>query len=126
MFASSKVLSRFDIPFTYLTNCYTEDVKFENGIRNFLAAAGVAKAFNAPRIGQISVRPAAFWSVKCNEAELLERFGVEVVPLPWWKCRNAIRISFRKGTDFEEELTHIMSKVKAECVGREALESICA
>ncbi len=41
VFASSKVLSRFDIPFDYLTNCYTEDVKFENGIRNFLAAAGV-------------------------------------------------------------------------------------
>ena len=31
-----------------------------------------------------------------------------------------------KRQDFEEELDHIMSKVKAECVGREALESICA
>ena len=127
VFASSKVLSRFDIPFTYLTNCYTEDVKFENGIRNFLAAAGVAKAFNAPRIGQISVRPAAFWSVKCNEAELLERFGVEVVPITLVEMQKRYQdILQKKGTDFEEELTHIMSKVKAECVGREALESICA
>lgn len=81
VFASSKVLMRFGLPFTYITNCWVEEETFKSGVTDFLSAAGVAKAMNAPRIGQISVRPAAFWSVKSNEAELLERFGVEVVPV---------------------------------------------
>jgi L-fucose isomerase-like protein len=42
----------------------------------------VVKAFRKIRIGLISVRPSSFWSVIYNEGELLERFGVEIVPLP--------------------------------------------
>ena len=127
IFASSKVLSRFGIPFTYLTNCFTEDEKFGKGIRDFLAAAGVAKAFDSPRIGQISVRPAAFWSVKCNEAELLERFGVEVVPITLVEMQKRYQdILQKKDEVFREEMERILSKAQAECVGQPALESICA
>ena len=127
IFASSKVLSRFGIPFTYLTNCFTEDEKFGKGIRDFLAAAGVAKTFDSPRIGQISVRPAAFWSVKCNEAELLERFGVEVVPITLVEMQKRYQdILQKKDLTFREEMEWILSKAQAECVGQQAMESICA
>ena len=33
------------------------------------------------RIGQVAPRPKAFWTMMVNEGELLERFGLEVVPL---------------------------------------------
>ncbi len=56
---------------------------------------------NTARIRQISVRPAAFWSVKCNEAELLERFGVEVVPITLVEMQKRYQdILQKKGTDF--------------------------
>ncbi len=81
LFATSKVLSRCGVPFTYITNCRLEEELFERGFRNFLGAAAAVKAFKRLRLGQISTRPGAFWSVKCNEAELLERFGIEIVPI---------------------------------------------
>lgn len=37
LFATGKVLRRFRVPFTYLTNCRLEDPVFARGVRDFLA-----------------------------------------------------------------------------------------
>ena len=76
------MLRRFNVPFTYLTNCRLEDPEFERGIRNFLAVCNVVKTFRNIRILQIGPRPFDFWSTMCNEGELLEKFGVELSPIP--------------------------------------------
>lgn len=81
LFATSKVLRRLGVPFTYIVNSRLGDPVFAQGLRTFLAASSVVKAFRGLRIGQVSTRPAAFWTMMVNEGELLERFGVEVVPL---------------------------------------------
>jgi len=81
MFATTKVLNRLGVPFTYITNSCIDDEIFDRGFRNFISAASVVKSFRTLRIGQICTRPPAFWSVICNEGELLERFGIEVVPI---------------------------------------------
>lgn len=81
LMATGKVLRQFKVPFTYMTNCHLEDETFERVFNNFMAAASVVKAFRGMRVGQISVRPDPFWSVKCNELQLLEKFGIEVVPV---------------------------------------------
>lgn len=81
LFASSKSLLRHGVSFTYIENCRVTDKAFTQGFQNFLAAACVVKAFSSMRIGQISVRPKSFQSTMINESELLERFGVEVVPI---------------------------------------------
>ncbi|MGE5507344.1 MAG: L-fucose/L-arabinose isomerase family protein [Chitinophagales bacterium] len=81
LFATSKVLRRLGVPFTYIVNSRLDDPVFARGVRTFLAAAAVVKAFRRLRIGQISTRPASFWTMMVSEGELLERFGVEVVPL---------------------------------------------
>ncbi len=80
LFATSKVLRRMGVPFTYIVNSRVDDPVFERGFHNFMSAAAVVKAFRSLRIGQISTRPGAFWTVIVNEGELLERFGIEVVP----------------------------------------------
>ena len=80
LFATSKILARYSVPFSYITNCRLDDPIFSRGIHNFAAAANVVKAFKDIRIGQIGVRPTPFWSVIANEGELLERFGIEIVP----------------------------------------------
>lgn len=81
LFATSKVLSRMGVPFSYMENCRLDTPVFEEGIRKFSAAASVVKNFKGMRIGQIGTRPQPFWSVICNEGELLERFGIEIVPI---------------------------------------------
>lgn len=81
LFATSKILRRMGVPFSYIVNSRLEDPVFERGVRNFLGAAAAAKAFRRARIGQVSTRPAPFWTMMVNEGELLERWGVEVVPI---------------------------------------------
>lgn len=82
LFATGKVLRRFKVPFTYLTNCRLEDPEFENGIHNFQAVCNVVKTFRHTRVLQIGPRPFDFWSTMCNEGELLERFNIQLSPVP--------------------------------------------
>ncbi|MBS3764102.1 MAG: L-fucose/L-arabinose isomerase family protein [Planctomycetes bacterium] len=81
IFPAGKILRRMGLPFSYIVNCRTDDEVFERGLDNFLRAVNVARCLKGARIGQVSTRPGSFTSVICNEGELLERFGIEVVPV---------------------------------------------
>lgn len=81
LFATSKVLQRLNVPYSYITSCRLKDALFANGFENFIRAASAVKMIDHPRIGQISLRPEPFLCVKVNEGELLEQFGIEIVPL---------------------------------------------
>ena len=78
LFATSHVLRRLQVPFTYILNSRVHDPVFERGVKNFIRVASVVKAFRSLRIGQIGQRVDFFWSTIINEAELLEKFGIEV------------------------------------------------
>jgi L-fucose isomerase-like protein len=80
LFATSKILRRLGVPFTYIVNSRVDSPVFERGFKNFLATAAATNAFLGARIGQVSPRPPGFWTVMVNEGELLERWGIEVVP----------------------------------------------
>jgi L-fucose isomerase-like protein len=80
LFATSKLLRRLGLPFTYVVNCRLEDAVFARGLDVFLRAANVARSVRSARIGQIDTRPAPFTSTMFNESELLERFDVQVIP----------------------------------------------
>ncbi len=82
LFATGKVLRRFRVPFTYMTNCRLDDPEFERGINDFLAVCNVVKVFRSTRILQIGPRPFDFWSTMCNEGELLERYNIQLAPVP--------------------------------------------
>ena len=82
LFATGKVLRRFNVPFTYMTNCNLTDPEFERGVRDFLAVCSVVKTFRSIRILQIGPRPMDFWSTMCNEGELLEKYGIQLAPIP--------------------------------------------
>jgi len=81
LFATSKVLRRVGVPFTYVTNSTLDDPVFERGYRGFVGVVRVVGAARHVRIGQIGPRPDEFWTVMCNEGELLERFNIEVLPI---------------------------------------------
>jgi L-fucose isomerase-like protein len=69
------------VPFTYIENCWLDSPGLEKGIADFIAVAAAVKAFRKLRVLQLSTRPRQFLSVKINESELLERFGIEVTPI---------------------------------------------
>ena len=76
LFATGKVLRRFGVPFTYMTNCRLTDPEFERGIKDFLAVCNVVDTFRHTRILQIGPRPFDFWSTMCNEGELLYMYNI--------------------------------------------------
>lgn len=81
LFASSRLLSRYGIKFSYIENCDVDDTAFADGIIKFISVVNVVTTMSDLRIGQINSRPKYFTSVMVNESELMEKFGVEVVPL---------------------------------------------
>src|SRR5258708_34705468 len=82
MFASTKVLKKLGVPFTYIENCRVDDPQLRTGLATFLGAANAANALRRGiRIGLIGQRIDFFWSTISNESELLENFNVEVLPI---------------------------------------------
>lgn len=81
LFATGKILRRFNVKFTYIPNCTLDDPIFARGFDTFLRAVSVVKAFGKLRILQIAPRPASFWTMMYNEGELLEKFGIQVFPV---------------------------------------------
>ncbi|MCP4166057.1 MAG: fucose isomerase [Chloroflexi bacterium] len=82
LLASSKVLRKLGVPFSYIENCRIDDPPLRTGLDRFLRAASVAGALrNGIRIGLIGQRIDFFWSTIVNESELLQRFNVEVLPI---------------------------------------------
>lgn len=109
LFATGKVLRRFNVPFTYITNSTVDDPVFERGFTNFIAAANVVKAFNSLRILQIGPRPTSFWTMMCNEGELLERFGIELHPITLEDIKRETKKVEKKDSD---ELTAAIHYIK--------------
>ena len=107
LFATGKVLRRFQVPFTYMTNCRLGDPQFERGVKDFLAVCNVVDVFRHTRILQIAPRPFDFWSTMCNEGELLEKFNIQLSPIPM------------------PELTAELKRVKAEGVEVQKVVSYC-
>jgi len=127
LFATSKVLRRIGVPFTYIENCRVEAPVFEEGVKTFLAAANVVKAFKSMRIGQIDTRPQGFWTVMVNEGELLERFGIEVVPITLVELESMMKGILKEKQEFiGTEVERIKNRVSCTGIKDEHLKNIAA
>jgi L-fucose isomerase-like protein len=127
LFATGKVLRRFNVPFTYITNCRVDDPVFERGFVNFVAAANVVKAFRSLRILQIGPRPSSFWTMICNEGELLERFGIELHPITIEDIKRASRKEAAKDSEaLTEAINYIKTNLDAVDVSEEDIRKIAA
>ena len=81
LFGVSRQFQRYHIPFSHLPCCRVESEEFKEGFERFVRVACMVKNFSGMRIGQVGARPAPFFSVIWNEGELMERFGVRIVPI---------------------------------------------
>ncbi|MGN0242808.1 MAG: L-fucose/L-arabinose isomerase family protein [Lachnospiraceae bacterium] len=125
LFATGKVLRRFQIPFTYLCNCRLTDSEFERGVRNFVAVCNVVKAFRQTRILQIGPRPFDFWSTMCNEGELLEKFNIQLSPIPMPELTAQMKKIKEEGTEAAKVIAYCKEHFHI-AVSEEALENIAA
>ena len=81
LFAISKYLGRRTIPFSYIKNCNIKDPAFDEGLKKFISVACMVKNFKGLKIAQVGTRPKPFTSVMINEEELLNKFGIHVIPV---------------------------------------------
>ena len=81
IFAATKVLRRQGVKYSYIVNCDPDSDKFINGYETFLRVAMVVKTMKQVRVAKIGDRPVPFMSVIANEGELIEKFGIQCIPL---------------------------------------------
>ncbi len=125
LFATGKVLRRFGIPFTYMTNCRLNDPVFERGLRDFLAVCNVVKTFKNIRILQISTRPFEFWSTMCNEGELLEKFNIQLSPIPMPELTDMVKKVKEEKTEVAETVAYCREHMEI-CIKDAELENVAA
>lgn len=126
LFATGKVLRRFQVPFTYMTNCRLSDPVFERGLRDFMAVCNVVKTFRHTRILQISTRPFDFWTTMCNEGELLERFNIQLSPIPMPELTQEMRLAKEQTPDEVEQVLGYIRENMDVRIAEEALENVAA
>ncbi len=81
LFGVSRQFQRYRIPFSHLPCCRVESDEFREGFESFVRVACMVKNFSGLRIGQIGARPAPFFSVIWNEGDLMEKFGIRIIPI---------------------------------------------
>ena len=89
--ATSGVLNTLQVPFTYIKNCEIDSADFQDGVDRFVRVAGSVKAIREMRIGQVGQRIDFFWSTFVNEADLLQRFGIQIQPIDLVKVIRDIK-----------------------------------
>lgn len=125
LFATGKILRRFRVPFTYMTNCRLNDPVFERGLRDFMAVCNVVKTFRHTRILQISTRPYDFLTTMCNEGELLEKFNIQLSPIPMPELTQAVKEAKKEPAEIEKVLRYLRANMEIK-VPDEAVETIAA
>ena len=125
LFATGKVLRRFQVPFTYLNNCRLDDQEFEDGISDFLAVCNTVNSFHKIRILQISTRPFDFFSTMCNEGELLERFGIRLAPIPMTELMQAVNAAQSSKNELENVISKIYATMNVQ-VDKQVVEKVAA
>ena len=127
LFATSKVLQRYNVLFTYIINSRVTDPVFRKGFINFIRAANVVKFTKNTRIGQVASRPQSFYSIIVNESELLEKFGIEIIPFNLDTIVRLVKEAIlNKNTEIQQVATTIKKMVDFSKLNDESIEKIAA
>lgn len=124
VFATSNVLQKYGVQFTYIVSSRMDDPILREGILTFVAAASVVKAFIGARIGQISTRPPNFYTVIINEQDLLTRWGIELMPLTALRFTNEVRRIAREDPRIPQEVESIAQNIAVRDTPKDALPLI--
>lgn len=125
--ATSKCLVRFGIPFSFIVSSTLDSDTFKNGFENFIRTANVIKKFRNLKIGQIDTRPKTFMSVMVNESELLEKFGIQIVPCSLVNITDAaLKMIDEQPQVLDKEIEEYKKQVCTGSISQAHLRSIMA
>lgn len=122
LFSISKQLSRLGVPFNYIENCHFESPVFDQGLRRFFSVARMVKNFRGMRVLQVGNRPKAFYSVIFNEGELLERFGIEVVPMNAAVATDNLRAIHQDKAKRKDAADYFLSRYNTDDLDRDLVD----
>jgi L-fucose isomerase-like protein len=128
MFATSKVLHKLGVPFSYIENCRLDAPALKAGVRNFIRTAHVARALRrGMRIGHFGQRIDFFWTTIVSESELLERFHIEVLPIDMVLFIRDVRRRAAHGSEaYRREVAELRGDFEIEGMEDEQLVNILA
>lgn len=127
MFATSKAFLHYGVKFTYLENCWLDSDILDKGIESFVRVATVVKAVRGLRILQLSTRPRQFLSVKVNESELLEKFGIEVTPIESGEVMRTVEgIKANRQGDIDKLLKEWAATYQFDAASEDVKENLAA
>jgi L-fucose isomerase-like protein len=126
LFATSKILRRYGVPFSYIVNSRVDSPVFERGFNTFVAAAQAANGFLKARIGQISTRPEDFYTVIVNEGDLLERWGIETVPITLVDVEKRVLDMVESDKRVKDEVAELKKRVQFKDTAEEQVSRIAA
>lgn len=126
LFATGKILRRFQVPFSFMSTCTLDDPYFTWRLNNFLKAAQVVKELDGLTILQISTRPAGFWTVMVNEGELLERFNVRIHPVSLPEVKLEMEVQKREHPEALEDMVQRIKDTMEIDVAAEAVYETAA
>ena len=106
-------LLKRNIRFIYGDIYFPEEENFIEDLRDFIRTLNIYNGFYRTRVGLIGPRPATFETCSINEDDLIEKFGIRVVPyslLDLYKDMNDIDDKDSRVISIVEEI-----KSKADC-----------
>lgn len=101
LFGVSRQFQRFHIPFSHLPCCRVDSEEFKEGFDSFVRVACMVKNFKGLRVGQVGLRPTPFYSVIWNEGELMEKFGIKIIPINFAIIEQRMKTA---ETDYADEI----------------------
>lgn len=122
LFAISKQLKRYNVPFSYIENCHIEDKAFDSGLRQFLSVVCMVKNFQKLKIVQVGARVKPFKCVMANELELMEKFGIDIVPINMAEATAKLnKIYTEKIDQLKNDAEKIKEKIDTSTISDELL-----
>jgi L-fucose isomerase-like protein len=125
-FATANVLKKYGVPFSYAANSRLDSPAFERSFRAFLGAAAAVKGFLKARIGQLSTRPPNFYTVIVNEQDLMNRWGIEMVPMDLIRLQQGVLQMVKADARVAAEADAMGKRLERRGVDDEALRKMAA
>ncbi|MDD6485228.1 MAG: fucose isomerase, partial [Clostridiales bacterium] len=127
LFAISKQLRRYHVPFSYIENCPVESETFAEGFKKFLSVATMVKNFKSLSITQVGTRLTPFKSVMYNELELTEKFGMNLNNVNMAQLENKFKkVMAAKSYELAYDAKDIKDKYDTEGLDDEVLKKMLA
>ena len=127
LFGVSRQMQRFHIPFSHLPCCRVESEEFKSGFDSFVRVACMVKNFKGIRVGQIGLRPAPFYSVIWNEGDLIEKFGVKMIPINFALVEQRMKaVSAENPPEKKEIENYILKNYKLDELTSQYVERMAA